>query len=725
MKNKNWTGDLAGGVVAAIMTLPEAMAYGVLVFSSLDSSLAADGLLAGLVAVTMANLGSSLVKGNPIISSGPFSLVTLMIASQIPVFLDHHFSSDHLVSPPTELVLSLVFWCIFMAGLFQVAFGQFHLGQLVKYVPRPVVSGLFNGTALLIMAGQINPLLGISDTSTSWKPLNLFIGLLTLVSVELGTRRLRKVPPAILALLIGLATYHICHRLGYSDRLGPMIGQVPTGIPQPTALIPIIKIMDLPQVWKYLSSTILFSLALAVTASLGTLVGCIAGDEVQRARTNANHELIGQGLGNMLSALFGGIMSSGSPSRTVANYQYGGRSRLSRVSMGIFSLAVILLLSRWIELLPKVVLAGLLVSLAVSLLQPDTWQQLLGLFANDGLRRQRAAIDFAISLSVTSLLLWKGILPALAAGLLISLIHFAFRMGKEIITQHQQADVRHSFAIRSQEEFQALTKHGNCIHLLSLQGSLFFGTADQLAVRIEQLGHQGARWILLDLGEVVELDSTGSQIMAQSIRWCRDQGIEIAIAAKSGSILFDLLSALGLLSIIGNDHIFPTLNHALVWAEDQLLDQKLPDDRYQVERPLNKVNVFSGMKNDEIEIIKKYLTWHQLPDTSLLIEQSVKEDWMLILVEGRARVELALETEEESHTVSIMCSGRLIGELAFVDHQPRSASVFALGEVKYWKMSYANFLSLQQENAWIAHRLMQGIASEISTKLRISDRMIG
>ena len=94
MKNKNWTGDLAGGVVAAIMTLPEAMAYGVLVFSSLDSSLAADGLLAGLVAVAMANLGSSLVKGNPIISSGPFSLVTLMIASQIPVFLDHHFSRE-------------------------------------------------------------------------------------------------------------------------------------------------------------------------------------------------------------------------------------------------------------------------------------------------------------------------------------------------------------------------------------------------------------------------------------------------------------------------------------------------------------------------------------------------------------------------------------------------------------------------------------------------------
>ena len=83
--------------------------------------------------------------------------------------------------------------------------------------------------------------------------------------------------------------------------------------------------------------------------------------------------------------------------------------------------------------------------------------------------------------------------------------------------------------------------------------------------------HQGAGWILLDLGEVVELDNTGSQLMAQSVRWCRDRGVEIAIAAKLGSVLSDLLSASGLLEVIGQDRVFPSLNRALVWAEDQFI----------------------------------------------------------------------------------------------------------------------------------------------------------
>lgn len=150
----------------------------------------------------------------------------------------------------------------------------------------------------------------------------------------------------------------------------------------------------------------------------------------------------------------------------------------------------------------------------------------------------------------------------------------------------------------------------------------------------------------------------------------------------------------------------------------------LSDDRYQVERPLCEVNAFVEMNDQEIETIKKYLTWHQAPNGSRLIEQSAGEDWLLIIVQGRTRVELALSPEEARHIVSIMCSGRLIGELAFVDHKPRSASVFALGKVAYWQMVYSDFLNLQQEDSWTAHQLMQGIANEISTKLRISDRMI-
>ena len=113
---RNWKGDLTGGLVATIMSLPEAMAYGVLIFSATDSALVAEGLLAGLIA---ANIGSAIVLGNPIISSSPFSLVTLMIASQLPVFLGYFFSPGQLTPLEHETLLGLVFFSIFLAGFFR------------------------------------------------------------------------------------------------------------------------------------------------------------------------------------------------------------------------------------------------------------------------------------------------------------------------------------------------------------------------------------------------------------------------------------------------------------------------------------------------------------------------------------------------------------------------------------------------------------------------------
>ena len=724
---RNWKGDLTGGLVATIMSLPEAMAYGVLIFSAIDSALVAEGLLAGLIAVTLANIGSAIVLGNPIISSSPFSLVTLMIASQLPVFLGYFFPPGQLTPLEHETLLGLVFFSIFLAGFFQIIFGKFHLGNLVKFVPQPVVSGLFNGTAILILQGQVQNLLGIENQTQFWlhlKPLNIGIGLLTWASIEVGNRRLKKIPPALLALGIGISTYYILQNLGYSNQLGPTIGKIPQNMPLPTALLPIAQLATTPQFWQYLPHLILFALGLAVTASIGTLIACIAGDEVQALRTNANHELVGQGIGNMLAATFGGIMSSGSPSRTVGNYQYGGRSRLSKVFIGLFSLVAIWFLAPWLGLLPQVVLAGLLISLAFSLLRKKTWHQMVDLFSHNNMKRQRSAVNLIISLTVSIFLIWQGILPSLGMGLLFSLLHFVIRMGRGIVADYRRGNEKHSFAIRSQEEFDELTRNGQCIHILHLQGSLFFGTADQLAVQIEEITHEGAHWIVLDLTEVVELDDTGNNIMAQLINRCRSNGVEFAFAVRTESTLSELLTASGLLEVIGVEQVFPSLNHALAWAEDQFLERHLPDTQILKENALQTVSAFRQIDEDHMIKIQEYLTWHEMPAGSQLIEQSSMEDWLIILVRGRVRVELRSNLEEKPRTVSYLCSGRLIGEFAFVDHAPRSASVITECEVAYWQMNYPDFLKLQQEDYWAAHQLMQGIAKEISTKLRISDQMI-
>ncbi|MCS5613225.1 MAG: STAS domain-containing protein, partial [Candidatus Poribacteria bacterium] len=423
-------------------------------------------------------------------------------------------------------------------------------------------------------------------------------------------------------------------------------------------------------------------------------------------------------------AAFGGIMSSGSPSRTVGNYQYGGRSRLSKVFVGLFSLVAIWFLAPWLGLLPQVVLAGLLISLAFSLLRKKTWHQMVDLFSHNNMKRQRSAVNLIISLTVSIFLIWQGILPSLGMGLLFSLLHFVIRMGRGIVADYRRGNEKHSFAIRSQEEFDELTRNGQCIHILHLQGSLFFGTADQLAVQIEEITHEGAHWIVLDLTEVVELDDTGNNIMAQLINRCRSNGVEFAFAVRTESTLSELLTASGLLEVIGVEQVFPSLNHALAWAEDQFLERHLPDTQILKENALQTVSAFRQIDEDHMIKIQEYLTWHEMPAGSQLIEQSSMEDWLIILVRGRVRVELRSNLDEKPRTVSYLCSGRLIGEFAFVDHAPRSASVITECEVAYWQMNYPDFLKLQQEDYWAAHQLMQGIAKEISTKLRISDQTI-
>ena len=189
-------------------------------------------------------------------------------------------------------------------------------------------------------------------------------------------------------------------------------------------------------------------------------------------------------------------------------------------------------------------------------------------------------------------------------------------------------------------------------------------------------------------------------------------------------MMSELLSAIGLLEVIRQERVFANQNQALVWAEDQLLAQILTKEQDAVDLPLEQVDALADMKEAEIEKLKKYLLWDRVSAGSQLIAQGAQEDSLFVIVQGRVWVELASSPQETSQTVSIICSGRLLGELAFVDHRARSASAYAEGEVAYWRIDYPDFEKLQEESPLIAHKLMQGIANEISMKLRISDRLI-
>lgn len=717
------TGNFIGGVVASIMSVPEAMAYGVLVFSAFHPQYAAHGLLAGIIAVVTANVGSALVRGVPIMSSSPFSLLTLMFVAEIPriVTYVHPEGTDN---PNFELVFAVVFLTIFLAGVIQIIFGKLQLGQLVKFVPQPVVVGLFNGTALLILMGQISPMLGLEKKAgwdeTKW--LTLLVGTLTFLTAWKGARLLPKIPSVISAITVGVVVYHTLLWLGYSSQLGPMIGEIPSGIPLPTALLPLPSV--LPQLIPHIPAIVAFAAALAVTASLGTLIGCIAADEVLQKRMDANKELMGQGVGNICSAFFGGLMSAGSPSRTIANFQYGGRTRLSRISIGIFALLVIVVLGPAVEKMPLVVLAGLLVALGVGLFDDSTWKYARQIWSQERTTARIAMANLGISLVVTILLLTIGILKAVGIGLLLSLLYFASRMGKRLVRRRRFGDKEHSRVQRNESEFTALEKHGSKIQMLELEGSLFFGTADQLSVLIEKLQNQGAKWILIDFDSVADLDSTGAKILRQSIQRCSNSGVKVAFSAKLNSPSRLRMPSLGLMEEELGVSVFNTLNDALVWAEELLLDDLFGQERYHAKYKLSMVDAFSNFTSNELERISQYFTQESFEDKHPIIKQGQKDTTLYIILAGRVQIYSDLGENKEALTLTTLCPGRIFGELTFMDGRPRSGHAIAQGAVTCLSFDRVGFAKLEKEASGLVSSLMFGIGKELSFKLRIANRTL-
>jgi len=714
-------GDLIGGVVASIMSLPEAMAYGVLVFSAMHPQYAAQGLLAGLIAMVMANVGSALIRGVPIMSSSPFSLVTLMIAAEIPRIRGYLYPNGT-DAPDAVLVFSVVFLSLFLAGALQILFGILRLGQLVKFVPQPVVAGLFNGTALIILMGQMQPMLGLAEDGrwSEIKWLTLGVGLVTAAVAWGGHRVLPRVPPVISAMTLGVLLYHGLLWLGYGEHLGPMIGEIPIGFPLPTAMLPLLEVGG--EILVHLPTILTFSAALAITASMGTLTGAIAADEVLGQRTDANKELVGQGVGNVCSALFGGIMSAGSPSRTIANFQYGGHTRRSRIVIGLFALAVILVLGPVVEKLPLVVLAGLLVALAIGLFDTSTLRDLRQSWSADRATAEVARPNLGISLTVTILLMTIGILKAVGVGLLLSVAYFIFRMGSQIVRCQHSGQDKHSRVQRNEREFSTLEEHGDLIQVLELEGSLFFGTADQLAVVIAALMSHGARWILIDFNHVADLDSTGIKILRQSAQRCANGGVRMAFAVRANSVVAAMMASQGLTEEHTGIPQLHTLNDALDWAEEELLAERFGVDRYAKPYALADVDAFAGLSADDLALLTSCFTRQTFADEGLIFEQGQSRRTLFVVLQGRVRVSVSPSTAGDDVTLTTLCPGRLLGELAFLDGRSRSGRATAQGEVVCLTLDPEQLQTIRETSPHLVTHVWYAIGREVSFKLRIANK---
>ena len=313
-------GDTWGGLAAMLVALPASIAFGVIIFSPLGGTLAAQGALAGILGATALGLISPTFGGCPRLITAPCAPAAALLAALAIDFAEQGV-------PAQSAILMLVLIGL-LAGVTQIALGLVGVGRLIRFIPYPVVSGYLSGVGLIIIGSQIPKFLGApTDTRllvavrdlSGWAWPSIVVGAVVIATMIYLPRIIRTVPPAILALLAGVASYLMLGLLNSSlltTAHNPLlIGSMTTNGDGVGEIV--------GQHWKALTelgtdefiSVAVPALTLAVLLSIDTLKTCVVMDAMTNSHHDSNRELVGQGLGNISSAMVGGIPGSGHDGR--------------------------------------------------------------------------------------------------------------------------------------------------------------------------------------------------------------------------------------------------------------------------------------------------------------------------------------------------------------------------------------------------------------------------
>ena len=466
---KTEAGDFWGGLAAMLVALPSAIAFGVAIYSPLGASYAAQGALAGILGVTALGLIAPALGGTN-------RLITAPCAPAAAVLTAFAIEYMHDGSNLTTALLMLSMLGL-MAGLLQIIFGTVRLGQLIKYMPYPVVSGYLSGVGLTIIASQVPIFLGAHKGTHFWQSLatpglwkwqSMVVGAVTIGVMLAAPKITRAVPAAILALLAGVLAYF---GLGLEDPAlltlagNPfVVGSLGSGGSFADAIGGRWHAMGdigLDQI-KYIAVP---ALTLAVLLSIDTLKTCMVLDALTHSRHNSNRELIAQGLGNVASSVIGGIPGAGQMGATLVNMSSGAVSRMSGVFEGVLALIAFLVLGSLISWVPVAALAAILIVVGVRMIDRHSFQFL----------KQRSTIlDFAVIAAVVATALTVSLIAASGTGIILAVFLFIReQIGGAVVRRKVSCHDIFSKRVRTHEEREILISHGERGVVVELQGSLF------------------------------------------------------------------------------------------------------------------------------------------------------------------------------------------------------------------------------------------------------------
>ena len=728
--------DLSGGVSTAIAGIPMSMAFGALIFSSLGNEYAAQGVIAGFYGTIFLCIVSSLIGGAPGLISAPQSLPTLILATTF-IALQEAFPIDPDDPSTLTRVLALGFSTVFLSGAIQFILGVFRLGNPIKFIPFPVLAGLYNGAALIIIFNQLGKAFGVPNASTlnqflshldETQSMAVLLAIFTGGSMLISKRFKLKVPDPLMGLLVGITVYYIFEMLGFEGEMGGVIGEIPTGIPIPEYASFFIS-MPFESDWlKALPIIILGSLNLALVNTMSSFFVCTMVEDLTNKAAKSYRELMAQGLGNVVAACFGGIPGSGNMKRTLTNIKAGGKTSLSGVICSLFTLLAISILAPAVSLIPLAVIAAILITIGIQTL--DAWT--LDLFrkitrSSSRGKTSEAAINLGIVLIVMVSMVSIGLFPAFGIGICLSIFYFLYKMSKSSIRRHYNAKHVRSRMIRPQVHDKVLDSHGMRIGVFELEGTIFFGSADNVSKKVLDKADDGLEYVILDLMLVNEMDSTAARILQQLQKRLNAQGKRIFIShVPRDSYLWNFMDDLGVLKAIGEKNIFKDTDHALEHCEELVLKKELGESAYTFQAlPQDIQEIFEDLKNEEIKSGRQNIAnVEKFEKGECVFKEGDPGDRFYAILKGAASLSIKVSGSFDKKRIITYGPGTFFGETVLFASSPRSASIYAVEPLTCVSITITEFERVQKSNPELAYKILFAMSKGFVRRIGYSNEII-
>ena len=729
-------GNVMGGVTAAVLSVPTCVGFGILALAPLGAQFIQHGVLAGLYAAVCGGLISVVMGGrsNTVIYA-PRGIVTFLISALVAQNLTGAAYAQAGIRDP-EMLMALVFLMVFMASAFQTLYGLLKFGVFAKYLPAPVLAGFQVAGSLLIFAAQVPVVLGLPANMgladfvglsgahlDAIQPWTLAVGVLTGVAMMLVPRLTRALPANIAGLIIGSIGFYVLLGVGLRDKLGPLIGAINWSWPTPHFFMKFVDVIIQPQYHAMILPILTGAASLSVISALDTLLTARNAERRLGMRLEGNRELYSQGLAGMLAAGFGGIPTGINMNASHANQLSGGTSPVSILCyVGLILSGLLLPL---ISIVPRVVIASMMIAAAIQLFDRWTLDMLNKVVRGRADNRAGVAADLAIVAIVAILAIVANIGFAVLMGFAVTIALFLLRISKSVVRREYACDAVHSRKMREPGQMAALAAHGKHITVIELEGPVFFGTSDTLATRLEALRNSDASHIVLDLKRVNEMDSSGARVILQGHDRFIQIGKQLLLSgAADHTDITGMLRDTGVYTALGSGHLFADADAALEWAEDQVLATLPGIDAAAGDYPMNRFDAFNGMTSAELAIMQTALTRRAWKQGAVVFREGDAGDELFLIAQGAASVRLHIPGENRSVRLVTFSPGTLFGELALLDHEARSATIAADTALVCYVMSQDTFGHLSHEHPALAIKLVTNLGRELSSRLRRANRTI-